>query len=208
MRIVLVATLLVCLSAPAWGQDRQIGAKMGPTFGTLGFNTPHDGDYGMRIGATGGGFIVLPLSPRFALQLEMLYAQKGGELTAAEFPDKASILLGYFEIPVMLRVEGPRIGRTRLHAFAGPGIGFRATAQRQFSSSGGFGSSGVSLDMSDEIGFVETTATVGVGVEPHPRVIVDGRYTWGLSSINKDTTGNFHVRTRTLTFMVGMRFAR
>jgi hypothetical protein len=208
MKIVSVTVLLVCLAAGAEAQERQAGGKIGPTFGTLTFNTPQSGDYGMRTGATGGAFLVLPLSPRLALQLEALYAQKGGELTVPELPDTAAILLGYVEFPVLMRVEAPRIGRAGFHVFGGPGIGFRATAKRQFTAAGQFGSSGVQVDMSDEIRFVEATATVGAGFEPHRRIVIDGRYTWGLSAINRDASDDFRVRTRTLTFMIGVRFAR
>jgi hypothetical protein len=208
MKIVSVSVLLLCLAAGVEAQERQVGGKIGPTFGTLAFNTPQSGDYGMRTGATGGAFLVLPLSPRLALQLEALYAQKGGELTVPEIADTAAILLGYVEFPILMRVEGPRIGRTGVHVFGGPGIGFRATAKRQFAAAGQFGSSGVQIDMSDEIRFLEATATVGAGIEPHRRIVIDGRYTWGLSAVNSDTTGDFRVRTRTLTFMLGVRFAR
>lgn len=193
-------------AASAVAQERQYGAKVGPTFATLALEPEEGEGYSMRAGATGGLFYVHPLTPRIAVQLEGLYAQKGGKLNVPEVAETASILLGYVEFPVLLRLEGPRRGRTGFHAFAGAAPGFRATARRQLSlASGGF-TSGVSEDMSDEIRFFEFSLIAGAGIEPHPRVVIDGRYSWGLTSINRDTSDGFNVRTRALTIMVGIRF--
>lgn len=206
MRTVIAAAALAVWCAPAAeAQEPEYGFKVGPSFSTLALEPEESGDYGRRIGASGGAFAVLPLSARLALQVEALYAQKGGKLEIAEVPETAAILLGYVELPVLLRVGGPRAGGTGVHFFAGAAPGFRATARRQLSEALPGFTTGVSEDISDEIRFFELTGIVGAGFEPHRRIVIDGRYSWGLTHVNKDTEGDFYVRTRTLTIMLGVR---
>lgn len=187
-------------------QERQLGAKVGPVFSTLAIEPADSEDYRMRAGVTGGAFAVLPLAPGLAIQFEGLFTQKGGKLDVPEIEETASILLDYVEFPVLLRVNAPRSGRLAFHAFAGPAAGFRASARRQFSLAGGGFTSGVSEDISDEIRRFELSLVAGAGVDITPRVVIDGRYSWGLTSVNRDTTGDFHVRTRVLAIMAGVRF--
>lgn len=192
--------------ATAAAQARQFGAKVGPSFSTLAIQPADTEDYRIRAGASGGGFLVLPLTPWVAVQFEGLYMQKGGKLEVPEFNETATILLDYIEFPVLLRLDGPAAGRTAFHVFAGPAAGIRASARRQFSTAGGGFTSGVAMNMVDEIKRFDLSVVAGAGVDITPHIVIDGRYSWGVRDVNRDTTDGFGVRTRVFAIMAGVRF--
>jgi hypothetical protein len=204
--LIIGLVLVVCAAANAAAQDRQYGAKVGPAFSTTAIEPEESGDYGWRNGGAGGFFYVRPLTPGTALQFEALYVQKGGKLDDPEFPAQATLMFDYIEFPVLLRLGSSRPDARGLHVFGGASAGVRVAARRQFSVAGGGGTSGVSHDMSDEIERFEASVVAGVGVDLHRHFVLDGRYSWGLTPVNRDREGGFRVRTRVLAVMAGIRF--
>jgi hypothetical protein len=113
-------------------------------------------------------------------------------------------LLNYLDFPVLARVEGPALGR--VHLFGGPYVGIRVGATRQVSSSGPGFTAGSREDMGDEVERFESGLVLGGGMNIGRRWLFDARYTWGLTTVNSDTTDDQRFRSRALTTMIGFRF--
>jgi hypothetical protein len=198
--------LVVCAAESTVAQERQYGAKVGPAFSTTAIEPEESGDYRWRNGGAGGVFYVRPLSPAVALQLEALYVQKGGKFEDPDFQVQATLLLDYIEFPVLLRLGSSRLDARGFHVFGGAAAGLRVSARRQFSVAFNGWTQGSSHDMSDEIERFEASLVAGAGVELHRYFMIDGRYSWGLTPVNRDRAGDFRVRTRVLAVMAGIRF--
>ena len=180
------------LSARA--QDRQIGLKAGASVATLQREHTQVGDdpFGTRTGLTIGGFALLPVRNRVALQLEALFTEKGASLPLRD-PDIIQGSLStrydfqYLDLPVLVRVRGPRIRTATLHAFAGPSLGVRLSAKEQlvFETPA---AAGFQRDLGDEMKFFDVGFAVGSGVEIG-RAVIDARYTWGFGDVLSDAAG-------------------
>ena len=60
-------------------------------------------------------------------------------------------------------------------------------------------------DISDQVERFELALVVGGGVE-FGRILIDGRYSWGLSNLNKDDQDEMKIRNRVFAVMAGIRF--
>ena len=201
-----VLSLLLAAVPCASAQERQLGARVGAALSTLEHDTTGEGEYSRRFGGVGGGFIVLPLANAIALQLEALYVQKGGKFDLPGIPETSTIILDYVEFPLLLRIGPSRAGPGGVYLLTGMSAGLRAMARRQFSATGRGITSGRSFDIRDEIAPFEASAIVGGGFDLHRHVVIDARYAWGLTPVNRDQTGGFKVRTRVLSVTAGLRF--
>jgi hypothetical protein len=208
MRCVVCLGLILAINAPgATAQERQIGAKAGPSFSTVVFDPDEgDEDYDRRIAAAGGGFVVLPFTRRVAFQLEALFNPKGAKLYDAAEDLTGSVLLRYFEIPTLIRINGPRRASRAFHFFAGPYSAFRISATREISFSGSGITAGEKTDMSDEVERFEFGLLGGAGVDIGKYAVIDGRYSHALTNLNTDAGDGVRIKNRMFTIMAGVRF--
>jgi hypothetical protein len=198
--------LAVCTSAVA-AQGRQIGAKAGPNFSMVVFDPDQgDEDYDQRVAAAGGGFFVLPVTRRIGLQLEALFNPKGAKLYDAAEELTGTVLLRYFEIPMLVRINGPRSASRAFHFFAGPYSAFRMSATREISFAAGGVTAGEKTDMSDEVERFEFGMLGGAGVDVGKHVVIDGRYSHALTDLNTDSSDGVRIRNKMFTVMAGVRF--
>jgi hypothetical protein len=207
MRNLMVGLVLVVCGAAgaADAQERQYGAKVGPAFSTTVFEPEESAAYGWRNGGAGGLFYVRPITPALALQFEALYVQKGGKLEDPDFPVQATLIFDYVEFPVLLRVGSSRRDTRGVHVFGGGSAGLRVSARRQFTAAQTGGTIGESHDIRNEIERFEASLIAGAGIDLHRHVVLDGRYWWGLTPVNRDREGGFRVRTRVVAVMLGIR---
>lgn len=201
-----IVLLLSCGVATASAQQRQFGVKIGPTIASVDDDAAgEESAYGRRISLGGGGFVVLPLSGRFAAQIEALFAPKGGKLPSGQEEVTVKLLLDYFELPVLLRMTATRSATRSFHVFGGPSLGFRTNAKREVSTSGGGFRTGYADDIGEEVKRLELGLIAGGGVDVARHVVIDARYFWGLTDVNRDSTGG-SIRNRALTILAGYRF--
>ncbi len=125
-------------ASPLSGQT-MLGARLGASVSSLA--DVDDAGVGNRTGFAAGIFFERPVSPRFSLQAEGAYVQKG-----ASFED-ATLELDYVELAAYLKTSTS--GRLSVHAFAGPAVGINTSCQ-------------VSADL---IADIVTTLFTGDGVE-------------------------------------------
>lgn len=207
-RCVLSAVLVLAGGISAAAQEPRIGLKAGASLASLEREQAQTGDqpYGSRTGITAGPYLVLPLQDRAAFQVEMLFTEKGGSLPLVD----PSIVSGtiatrfkfhYMDVPMLARVNGPRVKSAALHAFAGPTLSLRLSAQLQTVFSG-VGAFGYERDL-DEMKRLDVGLTVGAGADIQ-RMVVDARYTHGLQDVVADLAGA-RLKNRAFLITAGFR---
>ena len=206
MRSIVCAVMVILAggASTAVAQERQVGAKAGVNAASLAgdgsdsYNDP-------RLGFLAGGFTVLPVRGPIAIQLEALFSQKGAKLSVNEDLE-ATLELDYLDIPVMLRFQAPASGSTRLHIFGGPSVGYRMGARSKISDSTFNFAEGSIDNIEDDIERFDFGIVAGAGVDIGRRIVVDARYSWGLSTVNKDTSEGIEIKNRVFSIMAGVRF--
>ena len=199
---VLVACLMLGGAVPADAQSAAVGVKAGVNVANIQFIEEEEHiDFDSRIGFAGGLFVVWPADARVALQVEGLYSQKGAKLAATGV--ELNLELDYVDFPTLLRVSTPRAANgVSFHGFGGPSFGARVRAR----ATGNFEGTSGGADLGDELKPFDIGLVAGAGVDVG-RVVIDARYTWGLTNINRnpredDTT----IRNRVFAVMAGVRF--
>jgi len=76
-----------------------------------------------RTGFAAGLMAVLPVSPSFAIQPELMFTMKGANSKPGE--TSATAKIDYIELPVLARFEIPASGRVKPFVYAGPGFAYR-----------------------------------------------------------------------------------
>jgi hypothetical protein len=176
------------------------GIKGGVNLADLQFEADGaDLSFDRRTGFVGGLFMIWPAVSRVALQAEALYSQQGAQFD--EEGANGKVKIDYFTVPVLLRVSSAPSGQSGFHVFGGPSLGFRLRAR----TSGNFEGESSSEDISDDVERFDLGVTAGAGVDIN-RFTIDGRYTWGLSNLNKEDPDEVKIKNRVATIMVGVRF--
>jgi hypothetical protein len=205
----LTALLVVISSAEATAQEREIGFKLGASIATLNRDNTFIGDdpFDPRAGMTAGAYALLPLRDRVALNLDLLFTEKGGSVPLHD----PSVVQGalttrykfqYLDLPVLLQLTGPQVGGVTIHAFAGPTMSMRLSAKQQTVFD--FAPAGFERDLGgDEMKRFDVGFTVGGGLRIG-RVSLDGRYTHGFSETVTDENGSA-LANRGLLITAGVR---
>ena len=203
MRLIpIVLALIVGSSGMAAAQDAPVavGVKAGVNFANLNFDADDASvNFDQRKGFVGGLFVVWPANSLVALQSEVLYSQKGAQIEEGGMT--AKLKLDYVDIPVLARVSSPASGGASFHVFAGPSFAVRVSAKTEANFEG----EEESEDVDDDVERFDLGLVAGAGLE-FGRFVIDGRYTWGLSNINKDDEDDVKIKTRVFAVMAGIRF--
>jgi hypothetical protein len=193
----LAVAVVLASAAPSFGQGLSAGVKGGGSFTTVKFEGEPDATSGRWLPAA-GAFFVVPFAWGVSLQPEAVYAMKGARLRGPGA--QPSLLLDYLEIPVLARVSMRAGGRT-IFAVGGAAPAFCVRARTRTK----FGSSTEEIDILDEVRRFDAGLVGGAGIEIG-RLVVDGRYTFGLINVDKETSDIAHAQNRALTITAGWRF--
>jgi hypothetical protein len=190
MTIALAVALLV--SAASANAQTSFGVKAGLNLANLSIEDADDTfDPENRTGFVAGAFVTIRGGGIFAFQPEFLVSQQGAKFSDGLDSGRAKI--DYFQVPLLARI-GPSI----VGLVVGPSIGFRMNAKL----------SGVGLaedeDFSEQIERMDVGLVAGVTGDLGP-LVLDGRYTWGLTNIEKEETAP-KTKNRVISFTLGLRF--
>jgi outer membrane protein with beta-barrel domain len=203
------AALLIVIAAvlapsAALAQRRQFGAKAGPAFTQVTAEEDDGKSYQSRIAPYISGFFMLPLNPRFAVQFEAASSPKGTRLKDPPGITQ-TLLLQYFEMPVLLRVAGPKTGGAALYFVGGPFFGFKVSAKEELSQLDGTFIAGQRERVDSFVNPFESGLIAGAGLDIGKYMLVEGRYSHGLTNVNKRE--EFLAFTNYgLSFTMGVRF--
>ena len=194
--------LTLLFSAPSLAQTVQGGIKGGMSFSTLDGLGEVIGDLPQvntesRINWVAGVFVKVNLGNFFAFQPEVLYVRKGAKLAATGlFTESITYNLNYIDIPLLARVQMSR--GSGLYFLAGPSIGLNVTANAE-------NEAGDTEDVKDGINTSDMGLVIGAGFDL-AHILLEGRYTQGLSNIFKDAPAEVSVKNRAVSLLFGIRF--
>jgi hypothetical protein len=200
MRLANCLLVLALLGVPTVASPQEVGfgVKGGLNLASMHFDPDPIADFGFRPGLVLGGFVSWPMSSRLAIQPEGLFSQKGAN--GSDEGVDGWIHLDYLEVPVLVQYALSESSSRTFNVFGGPSLGFNIKAK----AGADVGDESVDEDISEDIEKFDFGVVFGAGVN-FGRFTVDGRYTFGLSNINKDTTDG-KAKNRTLAFLAGYRF--
>lgn len=191
--------LLLCATTGA-AQGLSVGVRGGVSLASLKFEGEASGPtLDSRIGGIGGAFVTIPLVSWLELQPEVLYAMKGGRLDDNGI--KSQVWLDYIDVPVLVRFSRRGTGAFGYYLLGGPSFGLRVRARTRTD----FGGATEEIDIGDQVERSDLSAVLGGGVE-FGSLVIDGRYSLGLTDIDKDKTDGVAVTTRAFSFTAGVRF--
>lgn len=209
MRSILFLLLVLPLAASA---QPTFGAKAGLSVANLyGFEEADLEGIDKRpiLGFTGGLTAQFPLSPSLAVRPEVLFTQKGTQLSGADDdpPTEATqtIRINYVEVPVMVRVSVPVGPFADAGVLVGPSVGFKVSESVTLEQNG------VQVNDPDLSGDSVTSFDAGLafGAEyGSGPFAVEARYTAGLLDINDDDDGEPSIRNGVFSITGAFRFGR
>ena len=188
--------ILLGLPSAARAQPPSVGLRAGVNLADLAVSPTPTPEPGNLTGFTAGLFVTVPVSPFVAFQPEVLYSQQGTKFSEGGMT--AKIHVDYLQVPLLGRFA---LGRTAPVALlVGPTLGIRTHAS--------FKADGVPDEVSEEFEEqferFDLGLTTGVAADIG-RLVLDGRYTWGLTNIAKDS-GDDTAKHRVLSLTAGVRF--
>jgi hypothetical protein len=204
--VLTVAIVLLCGIPQAMAQRRfEFGGKVGPSFTDIAQDKDDGGTYHRRIAAAGGGFLSLPLAGPLGVQVELLTTPKGTRLEQPDSGVSQTLMLRYFEVPYLLRLDAPGAEPGGWFLFGGGYFAVRISATVQISLVDNSIVSGSRDDAGDAVERYDNGWVAGGGYEIGRFVVVEARYARGLSNVNR-LPGSVGFTNRALTFMAGVRY--
>jgi opacity protein-like surface antigen len=184
-------------TAPASAQT--LGVKLGASFANL--DIEGDADASRATGFAGGGFLRFG-SGRIGLQFELLSVTKGADFAIGD-DETIELRLEYVEFPALLHIPLTMGQSFTPYVFGGPTLALEAGCKATSTSFG-------SADCSDDTPFRRSSTDFGLAAGGGlafamgpGAVLVEGRYTWGLSNLNSAGDGVPSVRNRAAYLMAG-----
>jgi hypothetical protein len=182
MGLVLMGVLAGRVSAQTFNVGIEAGANFSNFIGS-GVSSISSAN-GSKLGLVGGGFICLNFGNSFALRPEVLYAQKGNQVTGTS----TTTQLDYIEIPVLLKLSlGTPVVNPGI--LIGPAFAWNVIAK---DATGG----NIPNISTSDVGLV-----VGLEVDID-KFLVSGRYELGFNNVAQ----NVNVQNGTITLLAGYSF--
>jgi opacity protein-like surface antigen len=172
-----------------------VGVKAGVNYSTLALEQDELLPVKPVLGAVGGLFVGRQFSSGVGMQAEALFSQRG---TQDDVPGaEATVRLTYIDVPVTVNMGTSTSSGARFYAFTGPQLGIKIKSElinKMIDET---------TDLDESFKSWDAGWTVGAGAEFN-RILLDARYTFGLTDINKTDDGGW-AKNRTLTVLVGVR---
>ena len=202
-RPILVSILAVgAFTAPLAAQEIALKGGVAVSRFHSGGSSPFDGRF---ISTAFGGHARFHFG-RIALQPELQMVSRGA--TASESAVEERMRLEYMELPVML-VLPVSVGAFEPYAFGGPMISLETRCRSIIEENDlktNFDCDDASTQNSFERSIIDYGASAGAGVSRRlgsGRILVEGRYTWGLRDIYDGELEGVEVRNRSVVFSIG-----
>ncbi len=202
MKNIVVATMFtfltfcMCSNTNAQTKVWSFGPEAGVSFSKYGKDAITN-DF--KSGAIGGVFLTYSILNTFAVTTKLLYSQKGAAFEATDTKQT----LNYVEVPVIGRFFLNKEGNFRPNIFVGPSFGFLAGANNKVGSNDRVAIEGYKNTFNN----FDFGVTGGLGlnflISPETYLIIDARYTHGLSDI---TIANGNVNNSAFGLTAGLSF--
>lgn len=201
-RTAFAVVVLLLLALPVSAQE--IALKGGiaiSRFQTTG-TVPYDGSF---VSTSYGGHARFHFGP-IALQPELQLVSRGGSIEGGATDER--LRLEYIEFPLALVVP-VRVGRLEPYAFGGPVFSLETRCRSIIEEDGlktNFGCEDPSAGNAFERPVLDYGVSGGAGIS-YPvgsgRILLEGRYTWGLRNIYDGPDAGVEVRNRSYVISIG-----
>jgi hypothetical protein len=186
-----VSVFIITFSASIHSQKMYMGVLGGSNFADLSINfvdVTHTGHEVLSRTLFGvGGFVGINLNEFLSIQLEPLFVEKGGVYTEPSIPDMR-IKSNHIDVPLILKAGiGEKI---QSYILGGGYLSFVLDASIETELGG------ISLvgDLTEILNRTEFGALIGAGISIpvwYGLLLIEGRYTLGLTNLNKGGDLNF-----------------
>ena len=198
--VCIIGMVVIGSAVAASAQGLGYGAEGGLTLADL--NETSDADtasFDFRVGFLVGGFVTWPLGGRLELQPEALFTQKGAK--SDQLGGTSTEKLDYLDVPILVSYRINASRERNFAVFGGPSIGVLLRAR----SSASFGGTSFEENVKDQVKSTDFGLVGGLAYH-RGRFVVDGRYSWGLTDIDKETGDGVEIRNRGISFLAGWKF--
>jgi hypothetical protein len=193
---VIVAMVVLTTPAIAWAQEMSGGFRAGVNLSDVSFSTAPSFESKNLTGFVAGAFLTVPAHGVVAFQPEVLFSRQGTKLV--EGGETATFKIDYVQVPLLARFlvsRGAPVG-----ILVGPSLGFKTHATVDAPGS----TADFSNAFEESIERFDVGLMTGVSVDV-ARLVLDGRYTWGLKNIAKES-GSESAKNRVFSFTAGVGF--
>ena len=201
MKKILILLILLQMTSIINAQKNQFGFKAGINFASLSSNdNSQQKSLQSQIGFNAGVLVEIPISEKFAVQPELFYSRQGASFGSLNggygqtFNNtSSSFVLNYFNLPVILKYK---VDKNTYLEF-GPQLGFLVSASLDSDSYKSSASQTVSKLFND----IDFGLNIGIGIPIAKDLILNGRYSLGLTNIwkNADANDNFTLKNRVIS---------
>lgn len=198
LTLALTAALLAC-AATTEAQGISGGVRAGVNFADLAFSSETEvTDSKNLTGFVVGAFATVPVTELFGFQPEVLFSRQGTKFS--EEGQTAKIKLDYVQVPLLGRFALSKAAPAAL--LIGPSLGFRARGRIEVPGA----PDAFAKEFEDQLARVDVGLTAGLAVEVGKHGVIDGRYTWGLLNVAKDSSDPGTAKNRVFSVTAGFRF--
>lgn len=199
-RIIVIICIMLLTYAAASPVGIGGGAKGGLNATWLHGNDVEDVQ--TKIGFCVGGFATCTFFNTIAIQPEVFYSQEGARWTGHNpyfGPLEATVKLEYLTFPIILKYIMPAPGVTNPVLFAGPYFAKKLSAKAKLAAGGVFAEEDIEYIKDTDFGLVLGVG-VDFGLQEGNKVVLDVRYSLGLSTIDEE---GFDVKNDVISILVG-----
>lgn len=193
-----IAALLAC-SATTYAQGPSGGIRAGVNLADLSFSSETEvTDSKNLTGLVVGGFATVPLTGIVAFQPEVLFSRQGTRFS--EQGQTAKIKIDYVQVPLLGRFGFAK--NSAAAVLVGPSLGFRTRGRIEVPGA----PAAFSNEFEDQLARFDLGLVAGVTADVGKHGVIDGRYTWGLLNIAKDSSEPGTAKNRVFSATAGFRF--
>ncbi|MES2812081.1 MAG: porin family protein [Bacteroidota bacterium] len=195
-KLLLTAIIAVFAFGSTNAQETKFGVKAGLNLGTLSGDFEDafvDSDMKMRPSFHVGGFAEIKLSPKFAVQPELLYSVEGGKQDVDGSSEKLIWDLAYVNVPIMAKYYATE----KLSLELGPQVGFLMKAEATFDGD-------TVAEFKEDSKSTAISLNLGAGYNITENLFGSVRYSLGMTNILD--MDDFDSKSNVLALSVGYKF--
>ncbi len=197
--ITTLSFLILTLSVFSFAQEGvRLGAKVGLGGTTVSVSGADDElpDPEMTSSYLIGAALLMPLTDEFNIEANLLYAKKGYSMSEGSM--EATVSMYYITLPLLAQYT---IGN--LFLMAGPELAFFLSGEAEIEVPG----ETVTIDLKrKEVSAMDIGLTLGAGLKITEQLIVDGRFTYGVTNTDAKPEGNEAINHMTFCITGGYFF--
>jgi Outer membrane protein beta-barrel domain len=200
VRATLVSMLVLATTGTAFAQSKLGGGvKAGVNFSTVTGDIGTGVNKSVRTAGAFGAFVSIPLGGTVSFEPEVLYSMEGvkAKFTSGSTTAESTAKVDVVEIPFLFRIATG--SGSAGYLIVGPAVGIVARAKETDPSGG------PDMDFKDQLKSTTVSIVVGGGFTVS-HVLVEGRYSAGLTDVNKSGTSNTTNRLQVFSILFGLRF--